>query len=121
MLSPMSESCSQKRRLLSAKVARAKKTWRCCAASSCSVVDSSKTSCESGRQSARGWISAQRWTSSFVCGAGLEATKNYLASQQSEAAAAALKYLAECERAGDFEDFSPVELLADYRHYFDPT
>ena len=57
----------------------------------------------------------------FLCGPGLEATKNYLASQQGEAAADALKYLAECEQAGDFEEFSPAEHLADYRHYFDVT
>jgi hypothetical protein len=57
----------------------------------------------------------------LLCGAGLEATRSYLASQEGPAAADALEYLAECEQAGDFEDFSPAELLDDYRHYFDLT
>ena len=52
----------------------------------------------------------------FLCGAGLEATKSYLASQPGEAAADALQYLTECE--GDFTQFTPATHLEKYRRYF---
>ncbi|RYZ44087.1 MAG: hypothetical protein EOO71_01040 [Myxococcaceae bacterium] len=42
----------------------------------------------------------------FLCGAGLARTKEYLSAQASEEARKALRYLEECEAAGDFEDFS---------------
>ena len=54
----------------------------------------------------------------LLCGAGLEATKSYLASQPEMAAADALRCLAECEQAGDFAEFSPASHLEHYRHYF---
>jgi hypothetical protein len=54
----------------------------------------------------------------FLCGAGLDATKRLLASQTDERAAAALSYLIKCEKAGDFDRFSPPEYLQGYREYF---
>lgn len=54
----------------------------------------------------------------FLCGAGLDATKRYLAAQASPEAAEALRCLEDCEAAGDFLRFSPQEHLAHYRRYF---
>jgi hypothetical protein len=54
----------------------------------------------------------------FLCGAGLEATKRFLASQPGEAAAGALQYLQKCEEVGDFAGFSPEAHLRGYRRYF---
>jgi hypothetical protein len=57
----------------------------------------------------------------LLCGAGLETTKRFLASQSGAAAASALQYLVKCERAGDFEGFSPSKHLQRYRDYFGPA
>jgi hypothetical protein len=54
----------------------------------------------------------------FLCGAGLDVTKDYLAKSKAESASAALEYLTECERAGDFADWTPEKTLSDYRRYF---
>ena len=54
----------------------------------------------------------------FLCGAGLDATKRFLASLRDERAAAALSYIADCEKAGDFDGFSPEAHLQRYREYF---
>ena len=54
----------------------------------------------------------------FLCGAGLAATKEYLAKSKSQSASAALEYLIECERAGSFADWTPEQTLSDYRSYF---
>jgi len=54
----------------------------------------------------------------FLCGAGLEETKNFLASQPESAATDALKYLESCEEAGNFANFSPQAHVETYRHYF---
>jgi hypothetical protein len=56
----------------------------------------------------------------LLCGAGLETTKAFLASQSRADAVLAVHYLVGCERAGDFEGFSPTEHLARYRDYFGP-
>jgi hypothetical protein len=56
----------------------------------------------------------------LLCGAGLETTRKFLASQPGAVAAAALRRLVECERAGDFDGFSPAKQLARYRDYFGP-
>ncbi|WP_262282147.1 hypothetical protein [Micromonospora sp. MA102] len=45
----------------------------------------------------------------LLCGAGLDATKAHLAADGSEEAAEALRYLLECEAAGDFDAFSVAE------------
>ena len=54
----------------------------------------------------------------FLCGAGLAETKDYLAKSKAQSAPAALKYLSECERAGDFADWTPEKTLSEYRRYF---
>ena len=53
----------------------------------------------------------------FLCGAGLDATKRFLASQRDERALEALHYISECEEAGDFDGFSPEEHLQGNREY----
>lgn len=55
----------------------------------------------------------------FLCGAGLAATKDYLAQSKVPSASAALKYLTECERAGDFADWTPEKTVSVYRRYFE--
>ena len=55
----------------------------------------------------------------LLCGAGLEETKRYLASVQSEAAPEALAYLTECETAGDFLAWSPADFKTFWRSYYD--
>jgi hypothetical protein len=54
----------------------------------------------------------------FLCGAGLQATKDFLAITSAPTAPAALAYLNKCERGGDFEEFSPQEWLSHYRRYY---
>ncbi len=53
----------------------------------------------------------------FLCGAGLQETKRYLASRAGADAAEALAYIQECELT-DFEDFSPARHLEYYKAYF---
>ncbi|MGK5741343.1 hypothetical protein [Micromonospora sp. URMC 103] len=45
----------------------------------------------------------------LLCGAGLDATKAHLEADGSEDAADALRYLLDCEAAGDFDNFSVAE------------
>ncbi|TRC88917.1 hypothetical protein FJV80_11625 [Mesorhizobium sp. WSM4310] len=54
----------------------------------------------------------------FLCGNGLQNTKNFLMKQSGEVATKALAYLKECEAAGDFEEFSAAAHLEHYRAYF---
>jgi hypothetical protein len=54
----------------------------------------------------------------FLCGAGLDATKRFLASQHSDSAREALEYIVRCDSTGDFEKFSPQAHLQHYRNYF---
>lgn len=54
----------------------------------------------------------------FLCGAGLVETKQFLATESSDAASAALAYLETCEAYGDFAEFSPASHLERYRKYF---
>jgi hypothetical protein len=54
----------------------------------------------------------------FLCGAGLQATKHYLANSTVPSAAAALEHLRKREAAGDFAEWTPQKTLADYRQYF---
>ncbi|MEO7717528.1 MAG: hypothetical protein ABIY70_15115 [Capsulimonas sp.] len=55
----------------------------------------------------------------FLCGAGLEETKAYLSTLDSENAKEALEYILKCEGGGDFNGFSPQSQLAGYRRYFE--
>lgn len=54
----------------------------------------------------------------FLCGAGLTATKAFLAAQPGDLAADALEYIEACEAAGDFYEFSPDAHLQIYKNYF---
>jgi hypothetical protein len=54
----------------------------------------------------------------LLCGAGLSATKEYLARSTDQNAAAALQYLRECEAAGAFDDFSPGDWMKSYQDYY---
>jgi hypothetical protein len=54
----------------------------------------------------------------FLCGAGLDETKRFLAKQPFRAAGEALADINKCEQAGNFVDFSPERHLQTYREYF---
>ena len=54
----------------------------------------------------------------FLCGAGLPATKAFLARSDASVAAEALRYLTKCEATGDFDGFSPEAWVAQYRQYY---
>jgi hypothetical protein len=55
----------------------------------------------------------------FLCGGGgVEATKAYLAGIRTEEAAAALRCIEGCERAGDFSGWSPEKWLDVYHRYY---
>lgn len=54
----------------------------------------------------------------FLCGAGLAATKEFLAGSNSSEASAALQYLNECARTGDFADWTPQKCIEQYRSYY---
>ena len=54
----------------------------------------------------------------LLCGAGLGATKEYLEGLTDQTAAKALRYLRECEAAGDFEGFSPGDWMKSFRDYY---
>jgi hypothetical protein len=54
----------------------------------------------------------------FLCGAGLEATKAFLAGSRAPSASDALEYLTECEQAGDFADWTPQSRIDQYRRYY---
>jgi hypothetical protein len=54
----------------------------------------------------------------LLCGASLDATRKYLMTQSSEEAAAALRYLLDCQAAGDFDAFSVTEQSRYYAQYY---
>ena len=54
----------------------------------------------------------------LLCGAGLEATKAYLADRSASDAREALGYLAGCESSGDFDGFSVASQSAWYDRYY---
>jgi hypothetical protein len=54
----------------------------------------------------------------FLCGAGLQATKDFLSKSNTLAAADARSCLIGCEKAGDFADFSPEVWIDRYRQYY---
>ena len=56
----------------------------------------------------------------FLCGAGLEETKTFLASVGTKDAAAALEYLRECEESGHFAEFSVAGEIAELRRFYEP-
>jgi hypothetical protein len=54
----------------------------------------------------------------FLCGAGLEETKAYLAAVGTEGATAALEYLRHCEACGNFARFSVAGEVAELRRFY---
>jgi hypothetical protein len=54
----------------------------------------------------------------LLCGAGVDATRAFLAASEAMEARRALEYLDECVRTGDFDGFSPGSQLSAYRAYF---
>ncbi|MEU1268383.1 hypothetical protein [Streptomyces sp. NPDC005799] len=56
----------------------------------------------------------------LLCGSGLARTKEYLLSQRLPEADAALQRLVDCEKAGDFDDFSVEGQSAQYAAYYTP-
>jgi hypothetical protein len=54
----------------------------------------------------------------LLCGAGLDATKTHLTADDSEVAAQALRYLAECEAAGNFQGFSVNQQARWWAEYY---
>lgn len=54
----------------------------------------------------------------LLCGIGLEETKQYLSDLGSEEAGAAKAYIEECEKAGDFDDWTVEKQLEYCRMYF---
>jgi hypothetical protein len=54
----------------------------------------------------------------FLCGPGLDATRQYLTKLNTESAHAALEYLGKSVESGDFDGWTPQETIADYRRYF---
>lgn len=54
----------------------------------------------------------------LLCGIGLEETKQYLSNLGSEEAQAAKAYIEECEKTGDFDDWTVETQLGYCRTYF---
>ncbi len=54
----------------------------------------------------------------FLCGAGLEVTKEYLARSGDPAAPAALEHLIGSEESRDFEGWIPQKSIERYRSYY---
>lgn len=54
----------------------------------------------------------------LLCVAGLDQTRAYLSEQGSAEAEAALRYLTECEAAGDFDDFSVQAYASWWSTYY---
>jgi hypothetical protein len=53
----------------------------------------------------------------FLCGAGLEATKQFLVASSVPEAKKALEYIGSCEGNG-FKDWTPAKTLAFHRQYY---
>jgi len=54
----------------------------------------------------------------FICGAGIQATKKYLAEHDSNISKNALEHLNKCLEAGDFENWTPEVTINTYKSYF---
>jgi hypothetical protein len=54
----------------------------------------------------------------LLCRAGLDVTQAYLAADSAAAASDALRYLLDCETAGDFIDFSVAAKSRVYAEYY---
>lgn len=65
-----------------------------------------------------GWDASMSIEVQLLCGRGLNDTKNHLASHPSQLAKAALDYILESEKCGDFVEFMPADWLAEYVAYY---
>lgn len=65
-----------------------------------------------------GWDANGMIDVALLCGAGLEATKAYLSADGSDDARDALRWLTECEAAGDFRDFDLVARAESFASYY---
>lgn len=54
----------------------------------------------------------------FLCGAGINATRDFLNACTDDISNDALRYLDECIAGGDFEDWTPDGWIEYYRGYF---
>ena len=54
----------------------------------------------------------------FLCGAGLEETKAYLAATGTGEATAALEYIRHCEACGNFTGFGVADTVAELRRFY---
>jgi len=54
----------------------------------------------------------------LLCGGGIEVTKGFLSTQDSDEAQAALTRILECEAAGDFGAFSVDDFSTFYENYY---
>ncbi|HZN70292.1 MAG TPA: hypothetical protein VFC00_01200 [Micromonosporaceae bacterium] len=54
----------------------------------------------------------------LLCGAGLDAAKAHLAAESTQTASEALRYLSDCEAAGDFDDFSVDQQARGWAEYY---
>jgi hypothetical protein len=54
----------------------------------------------------------------FLCGAGLEETKAYLAAAGTDEATAALEYVRECAACGNFAGFTIAGEVAELRRFY---
>lgn len=54
----------------------------------------------------------------LLCGGGLDRTRAYLAARRPEEGGPVLDRLLRCERAGDFDGFSPAGRAAEYAAYY---
>lgn len=65
-----------------------------------------------------GWDAHHSSDVQLLCGAGLDTTKEYLSAEGSEATSKALRYLVDCERAGDFHEFSVEKQARWWADYY---
>ena len=57
----------------------------------------------------------------LMCGAGIDATKQYLENHASAESQKALEYLLKCIDAGDFDEWTPQGWIDHYRRYYGLT
>jgi hypothetical protein len=55
----------------------------------------------------------------LLCGAGVEATRNFLSASQDEQASQVLDYLESCIADGDFENWTVTDWISGYQSYYD--
>ena len=76
------------------------------------------TPCSCGEPRLRVWTPTLRLMFNFLCGRGLQETKDFLARHPSDDASRALGRLLASEESGDFHDFDVVEYSTFYDDYY---